>query len=61
MSQAFTYLLLALAVVALLVAAVGITNVTLIAILERRTEIGPRRALGACGHTSSSSSSARRC
>jgi putative ABC transport system permease protein len=45
--DAFTYLLIALGLVALLVAAVGIVNVMLIAVLERRTEIGLRRALGA--------------
>lgn len=46
-NDTFTYLLIALGLVALLVAAVGIVNVMLIAVLERRAEIGLRRALGA--------------
>jgi putative ABC transport system permease protein len=46
-NDTFTYLLVALGLVALLVAAVGIVNVMLIAVLERRAEIGLRRALGA--------------
>lgn len=45
--QALTALLLALGGVALLVGGVGIANVMVIAVLERRTEIGLRRALGA--------------
>src|SRR5215469_15600356 len=44
---AFTGLFLALGAVAVLVGAVGIANIMVISVLERRTEIGLRRALGA--------------
>src|SRR6266508_726680 len=44
---ATTALFLGLGAVALLVAGIGIANVMVIAVLERRTEIGLRRALGA--------------
>jgi putative ABC transport system permease protein len=46
-SAAFDELFLALGAVALLVGGVGIANVMIIAVLERRGEIGLRRALGA--------------
>ena len=44
---AFTSLFLGLGAIALLVGAVGIANVMVISVLERRSEIGLRRALGA--------------
>ena len=44
---AFTALLLGLGAVGLLVGGVGIANVMVISVLERRPEIGLRRALGA--------------
>jgi ABC-type antimicrobial peptide transport system permease subunit len=48
---AFTSLLLGLGAVALLVGGVGIANVMVIAVLERRSEIGLNRAVGATkGH-----------
>jgi len=44
---AFTSLFLGLGAVALLVGGIGIANVMIISVLERRTEVGLRRALGA--------------
>jgi putative ABC transport system permease protein len=44
---AFTSLLLGLGAVALLVGGLGIANVMVVAVLERRSEVGLRRALGA--------------
>ena len=43
----FTSLLLGLGAIALLVSALGIANVMVVSVLERRSEIGLRRALGA--------------
>jgi putative ABC transport system permease protein len=48
---AFDGLFLGLGAVALLVGAVGVANIMVISVLERRSEIGLRRALGATkGH-----------
>ena len=46
-NQAFNGLFLGLGAVALLVGAVGVANIMVISVLERRSEIGLRRALGA--------------
>jgi putative ABC transport system permease protein len=46
-AAAFESLFLALGAVALVISGVGITNIMVIAVLERRNEIGLRRALGA--------------
>jgi putative ABC transport system permease protein len=46
-SDTFTTLFLGLAAVALVVAGLGIANVMLMSVLERRPEIGLRRSLGA--------------
>lgn len=46
-NNTFTALFLGLGAVALLVGGIGIANVMVIAVIERRSEIGLRRALGA--------------
>jgi putative ABC transport system permease protein len=46
-TSAYTALFLGLGAISLIVGAVGIANVMVISVLERRTEIGLRRALGA--------------
>jgi putative ABC transport system permease protein len=49
--SAFNTLFLGLGAIALLVGAIGVANIMIIAVLERRSEIGLRRALGATrGH-----------
>jgi putative ABC transport system permease protein len=49
-NQAFTGLLLGIGSIALLVGGIGVANTMIISVLERRKEIGLRRALGATRH-----------
>jgi putative ABC transport system permease protein len=49
-ADATTALFLGLGAVALLVGGIGIANVMVVAVLERRNEVGLRRALGAARH-----------
>jgi putative ABC transport system permease protein len=49
-NRTFTTLLLGLGAVALLVGGIGVANTIIISVLERRAEVGLRRALGATRH-----------
>jgi len=49
-NKTFTGLLLGLGAVALLVGGIGVANTMVISVLERRSEIGLRRSLGATRH-----------
>ena len=52
----FTYVMVAIAAISLLVGGIGIMNIVLATVLERTREIGVRRSVGAGGSTSCGSS-----